>query len=150
MENKPRILPLVWLLLALLAMAALHGFGPQAHYLGSPWNWLGLAPMALGLWMAGVSAWSFERADTGLVPFDEATTLVTQGFFRFTRNPMYLGMVVFLLGVSLIFACLPVLLPVIAFTLIIHHVFILREEQFMEQAFGDDYLEYKRSVRRWI
>jgi protein-S-isoprenylcysteine O-methyltransferase Ste14 len=149
-KDKPRILPLVWLSLAVLLMTALHWFGPQGHYLVAPWTGVGCIPAILGIWMAAASAQAFRRRATGLLPFDEATALVTDGFFRFTRNPMYLGMVLALLGLALVFGCFPTLIPVAGFALIIHYGFILREERFMEEAFGDEYLAYKRRVRRWL
>ena len=149
-NEKPRILPVVWLFLAVVAMAALHGLGSEKHYLPSPWNWLGLAPAILGTWMAAISARAFTKAETGLLPFDDATALVTGGFYRFTRNPMYLGMVLALAGLAIVLACLPVWLPVIGFALVIHHVFILREERFMEQVFGEAYVSYTQRVRRWL
>jgi protein-S-isoprenylcysteine O-methyltransferase Ste14 len=150
LDGKPKVLPVVWLLLTILVMTVLHWFGPQRHYLVIPWTWVGLFPAVLGTWMAAKSAQAFRRRETGLLPFDEATALVTDGFFRFTRNPMYLGMVLALLGLSLLFGCWPTLLPVAGFALIIHYVFILREERFMEEAFGDEYVAYTQRVRRWL
>lgn len=150
MQEKPRVLPVVWLLLAVLAMAALHWLLPVVQVLRPPWSLAGLAPMALGLWMAAVSAHSFQRAKTGLIPFDEATTLVTGGFFRYSRNPMYLGMVLFLAGLALVLGSISTVAPIPAFTWIIQHQFIRAEESFMENAFGAAYLDYKSRVRRWL
>ena len=142
--------PVLWLVLAVISMFALHWLGPKVHYLNPPWNWLGLLPLMLGLFMAAVSARAFRKAETGLIPFDEATALVTNGFFRYSRNPMYLGMLLFLLGLAVIFACLPVIVPVICFVLIIQFLFIRREERFMEDAFGAEYRDYRQRVRRWL
>jgi protein-S-isoprenylcysteine O-methyltransferase Ste14 len=150
MEKKRKVLPLVWLLIALVGMALAHRYLPLAQYLDTPWNRAGIGPLCLGIYVAAVSAGSFRKAGTGLVPFDEATALVTGGFFRYTRNPMYLGMVLLLLGVSMLLGSLGSVMPVPLFAWVIRRNFILGEERFMEKAFGEEYLAYKRRVRRWI
>lgn len=150
MEKKRKILPLVWLLIALITMAGLHFFWPLAIWLLPPRTWFGLAPLCFGLYMSALSAKAFQKAETGLIPFDEATALVTDGFFRYTRNPMYLGMVLFLAGVAMLFGSFGSLIPVPLFAWIIQRNFILAEERFMEAAFGDDFLAYKSRVRRWL
>ena len=100
--------------------------------------------------MASISAGMFIKADTGLEPFDEATTLVTGGFYRVTRNPMYVGMFLMLFGVAFLMGSISVLLPLLMFVLVIRYNFVLGEERFLEAAFGQDYLIYKSEVRRWI
>ena len=150
MEKKRKILPLVWLLVTLAGMLLLHVYLPLARYLHAPWSWAGLGPLCLGVGLAATSARSFRKAGTGLIPFDEATALVTSGFFRYTRNPMYLGMVLSLLGTSMLLGSLATLLPVPVFAWVIQRNFILGEERFMAEAFGDEYRAYKRRVRRWV
>lgn len=150
MEKKRKILPLAWLLIALISMVGLHRFWPVANWLQPPWNWLGLFPLLFGLYMAAVSAKTFRSLETGLIPFDEATCLVTKGFFRYTRNPMYLGMVLFLAGGATLLGSIGSLFPVPLFAWIIQRNFILGEERFMETAFGDEFLAYKSRVRRWL
>jgi protein-S-isoprenylcysteine O-methyltransferase Ste14 len=150
MAEKRRILPLMWLALALVLVAALHRWGPAPRLLAPPWIWAGIIPGVFGSWMMVVSARSFQKVGTGLVPFDEATVLVTDGFFRYTRNPMYLGMVLLLVGVAMLHGSATAFLPVPLFALIIHRNFILAEEDFMEQAFGGAYREYRERVRRWL
>jgi protein-S-isoprenylcysteine O-methyltransferase Ste14 len=150
MADKRRILPLMWLALSIVLVVMLHRRGPGMDLLAPPWTWTGLAPGVFGLWMMAVSARSFRKADTGLVPFDEATVLVTSGFFRYTRNPMYLGMVLLLVGVAILHGSAAAFLPVPLFALIIHRNFVLAEERFMERAFGDAYRDYRERVRRWL
>lgn len=76
--------------------------------------------------------------------------LVTGGFFRYTRNPMYLGMVLLILGAAMLYGTAGALLPAPFFAWIIQRNFIRAEERFMEAAFGEEYLAYKKSVRRWL
>ena len=93
---------------------------------------------------------SFTRAGTPVVPFERSTTLVTGGSYRFTRNPMYLGMVLLLSGVAALLGTLSPWLVIPIFTAVIQTNFIRGEERFLEELFGDSYRAYKTRVRRWI
>lgn len=95
-------------------------------------------------------AMDFMRAKTGMVPFSEATHLVTAGLYRFTRNPMYLGMAVILLSGALKLGSLGALLSVPLFILVVQSRYIIPEEQFLREAFGDEYEAYCQRVRRWL
>ena len=149
-SSKPKIYPLAWLLLAVLAIYALDRFLPIAGLIPAPLHWAGLIFMLPGILILLHSGASFVRAKTGLLPFSEATTLVTSGLFRFTRNPMYLGMVLFLLGLAVLLGSLSALIPVAVYAWIIDRQFIRNEEVFLQEIFGEEYLAYMRRVRRWI
>jgi protein-S-isoprenylcysteine O-methyltransferase Ste14 len=148
--ERRRILPVAWLLIALLSMVGLHRFWPLGDYLGQPWSYVGAVPLVFGLYMTVSAAASFRRAETGLVPFSDATLVVTTGFFRYTRNPMYLGMVFSLAGLSMLMGTLATLLPIPAFIWVIQRNFIRAEERFMERTFGAEYRAYRERVRRWL
>jgi protein-S-isoprenylcysteine O-methyltransferase Ste14 len=150
MEQKRRILPPVYLLLALAAMTALHHFAPLLQLIAPPWSAAGVGFIVVGVIIAAAAAFSFRRAGTPVIPFEPSTALVTAGLYRFTRNPMYLGMVSVLIGAALLFGSLGAWLPVPAFILIIRNNFILGEERFLEEIFGAPYLEYKARIRRWL
>ena len=106
--------------------------------------------MFLGIIMAAISVGMFKKAGTGIMPFDEATTLVTSGFYRYTRNPMYVGMFLMLAGVAFLMGSIGAALPVLVFILIIRNNFVMGEERFLEASFGQQYLDYKSTVRRWF
>jgi protein-S-isoprenylcysteine O-methyltransferase Ste14 len=148
--HKPRLYPLVWLLIALLAMFLLDHWLPITWLLPAPFHWLGLIVLLPGIIILLQSGASFLKAKTGLLPFSEATTLVTGGMYRFSRNPMYLGMVLFLLGVALCLGSLSALIPVAVYAWIIDRQFIRNEEIFLTGIFGDEFREYMKRVRRWI
>jgi protein-S-isoprenylcysteine O-methyltransferase Ste14 len=150
MERKRKIIPPVYLLICLVLMWLMQLFIPVYQYTHPPFAYLGLIAVFLGISMAAISAGMFKRAGTGIEPFDEATTLVTTGFYRFTRNPMYMGMFLMLLGVAFLMGVIGALLPLPLFVLIIRNNFVLGEERFLEAAFGQRYLDYKFKVRRWI
>lgn len=104
------------------------------------------------LWLAldGTAMRSFGRAGTSMVPVRPSTALVVEGPYRFTRNPMYLGMaclyvaLAFALGIVWALALLP------AVILTVDRVVIAREEPYLEAKFGAAYGDYKRRVRRWV
>jgi protein-S-isoprenylcysteine O-methyltransferase Ste14 len=150
MEKKRKIIPPVYLATALVLMWMMNCYFPLYQYNHPPFAYAGIILVLFGIGMAGISAQMFRMAETGLEPFDEATTLVTRGFYRYTRNPMYLGMFMMLFGVAILFGNVGSLLPVPVFILIIRNNFVLGEERFMESVFGQTYIEYKCEVRRWF
>ncbi len=147
--QPPRILPphyLVVSVLLILATAALD----IAPLVASPWVYLGLAPMAAGIAIAVQGSRQFAAVETNIVPLTRSTTLVTDGVFAFSRNPMYLGMMLLLAGLAIIADNALAWSVVVAFWLIIQFAFIRQEERLMAETFGDAYNEYKMSVRRWV
>ena len=150
MEKKRKILPAVYLLLTLVVMWLVHYFFPAYQYVQEPLAYAGIVPVFLGIAISAVSAGLFKRAGTGILPFDEATTLVTTGFYRYSRNPMYLGMFLMLAGSAFVLGSVGAAMPVAVFVLIIRNNFVLAEERFLEAGFGRQYLDYKSTVRRWL
>jgi protein-S-isoprenylcysteine O-methyltransferase Ste14 len=149
-EKNRLDLPPVYLVLSLGAMAVLHFGFPIAQPIGEPYRYAGAVLIGLA---GALGAWAvilFRRARTGVVPFSEATTLVLRGPYRFTRNPMYLGMAGILVGAAVALGSLTPWLVVPAFMRIISERFITPEEVFLERTFGRAYVEYKAAVRRWL
>lgn len=149
-QRKRKVLPPVYLLLAFALMELLHRVAPLGRFIEAPYSYLGVVPLLAGLLVSATAARSFRKAGTPVVPFEPSTALVTSGFFRYTRNPMYLGMVLMLAGVAVLLGSLSPLLVIPVFVWIIKSNFIRGEEQFLEGIFGEQYLSYKRRVRRWI
>lgn len=150
MEQKRKVLPPVYLLLALLAMAGLHFLFPIARVIEWPFTLLGVLVIAFGVILAAVAARLFSRAGTPVIPFERSTALVTSGTYRYTRNPMYLGMTLVLTGAWLLFGTLTPLIAILAFVWIIQRNFVRGEERFLETLFAEEYRAYKQQVRRWI
>jgi protein-S-isoprenylcysteine O-methyltransferase Ste14 len=144
------LVPPVYLVAALALMGALHWFFPLMVFWGEPWRYLGVALIALavvfGFWAVGL----FRKADTGVVPFSEAKALIVAGPYRYTRNPMYVGMTGILLGTGVLFGSLTPFLVVPVFVAWIQWRFIHAEEAMMAEVFGTSYAQYKLRVRRWI
>ncbi|MDO8942594.1 MAG: isoprenylcysteine carboxylmethyltransferase family protein, partial [Desulfobacterales bacterium] len=87
---------------------------------------------------------------TNLLPFRPADKLVTAGVYHFTRNPMYLGLALVLVGAWLLLGAVSPTAGLILFILIINHWLIYPEERLLDQKFGTDYENYRGKVRRWI
>jgi protein-S-isoprenylcysteine O-methyltransferase Ste14 len=92
----------------------------------------------------------FHRARTGVMPHHPATTIVERGPYRWTRNPMYVGMTILSAGVACVFNVLWALLLLPLAVLIIDRYIVAREERYLERTFGDAYRAYQLRVRRWL
>ena len=144
------IVPPVYFLVSLVLMAFLHHAVPWAYVIKEPYRYGGLVLIALAVGLILWSAFLFRRAGTNIRPFLPSTALVRSGPYRFTRNPMYLGMAGILLGAAVFMGSLTPFIVLPAFMGLITERFILGEEAKLEAAFGRDYLDYKAAVRRWL
>ena len=113
---------------------------------------LALASLVVGQAIAISGMVSFRRAKTTVNPIkiSTASSLVSSGIFQYTRNPMYLGMAVTLVGWAAYLASWAALLAMPLFVLYINRFQIAPEERVMASLFGADYAAYKEKVRRWI
>jgi protein-S-isoprenylcysteine O-methyltransferase Ste14 len=144
------VLPPIWMLIALLVEVALARWLPLEHWLPFPLRLGGWAFVAAGVVLALWAHNLFTRSGTGLRPFSPSTHLVADGPYRFTRNPMYLGMTLVLVGTALIAGALsPFVVPPL-FMIVITALFIRYEEQHLRAAFGADYDAFRRKTRRWL
>lgn len=100
--------------------------------------------------MIASAAILFALRRTTIVPHRHASALIVVGPYRFTRNPMYVGLTALCVGAALVANTSWPLLLVLAPVWLLHAKTIPFEETTMERAFGDDYREYCRLVRRWL
>jgi protein-S-isoprenylcysteine O-methyltransferase Ste14 len=149
MKTK-NIMPPTWLLMAILVMLLLHFLVPGAWVVPQLWNLTGLIFLAAGVMMNLVADSAFHQAHTTVKPFEESTALITNGVFRISRNPMYLGFVLILVGIAIVLRSISPWLVVAVFTVLMDRIYITVEEQAMCAGFGWAYAEYCRHVRRWL
>jgi protein-S-isoprenylcysteine O-methyltransferase Ste14 len=150
LEHK--IPPPIVVLIVAAAMWPLAGIAP-AIPLDNVWRWIVAAGLAFGgLLIARSGVRNFAQAKTTVNPvnIDAASTLVTTGIFARTRNPMYLGMTVLLLGWAVFLSGVWTLLGPLLFVLFITRFQIRPEERVLAGKFGAAYDAYKQRVRRWI
>lgn len=100
-----------------------------------------LVVLALGL---------FRRANTRPEPWQPSSALVSGGIYRFTRNPMYLGMAFVYAAIALALASISALVLLPPLLLVIRYGVIAREEAYLAAQFGEDYRHYRAKVRRWL
>lgn len=93
---------------------------------------------------------AMKQAGTNINPLQPATSLVTTGPFRFSRNPLYLSLTLLFAGLSLILNSLWGLIALAPVLAILHFGVILREERYLEAKFGESYRQYRTQVRRWL
>ncbi len=137
-------------LLCLAAAATVDRLLPSPPRLAPPRRLFGVPPFAAGA-VLGLSALvRFHHAGTTYEPFETPTVLVISGPYRYTRNPMYLGLLLILTSVGLLTGRLPLLLAPAIFFATINATQIPREERLMERQFGASYRKYTRQVRRWL
>jgi protein-S-isoprenylcysteine O-methyltransferase Ste14 len=149
MPNR-KVLPPTYFYTALLVILGLHLLCPLARLIEFPWNLCGLLPFAAGSILNIIADQAFKKAGTTVKPFEESSALITSGIFRFSRNPMYLGMVLIHIGAAILLGSLSPYIMVVIFTLLIQWIFIIPEEKALEAKFGQDYLQYKQKVRQWF
>ena len=143
-------IPPVILLLTILCGIGLHYWMPLAQVLDESWDKVGISLIILGVLVVIGPAIAFRRAATTVRPFHDSSALVVSGMYRYTRNPMYVGMVVVLIGVAVLLGDLsPFIMPFVFVPVLTVRV-IKHEEQMLEERFCDDYRELMKSVRRWI
>lgn len=144
------VYPPIWLAIGVIAIFVVDEFWPGLRFAGTLFQFIGGAVLLLGLTLLVLANNRFGRAGTGVIPFKGVSALVTSGVYRFTRNPMYLGMTLVLLGCALTVGAATALVIPIVFAVIIQRRFILAEEAMLSRIFGDDYSNYCSRVRRWL
>jgi len=145
-----RLPPLLLVLILAITMLVLDRALPLFRVLHPPLAYLGAAPAVLGVLIVLISAGLFRFRKTTINPFGEPAVMVQDGSYRFSRNPMYLGMLLVLVGVGLWLGNILALLLAPAFVAIMTRWYITREEQVLETRFDEVYRVYRARVRRWL
>lgn len=123
----------------------------RTHLAGPPVRFaLGSALVALGGFVGFIGVRAFQRAGTNVEVYRPSTSLVVTGPFRYTRNPIYVGLTSAYVGAAFLADSVWVLILVVPIVLITHFGVILREERYLASKFGAAYHDYMRSARRWL
>ncbi len=141
--------PPVFLLVGLMLIILFYFLFPTYNLVPFPCNFAGMFIALAGFVLMGKTQTLIKRYNTTLA-IEKSSQMITEGVFSKTRNPMYVGMFLLLLGLGLCFRNIFSILTPFGFISILRMVFIPREEKLMHDAFGQDYLDYKNKVRRWI
>ena len=147
--RKIKSIPPTYFYICFILNIALYFVLPKMRVIIFPYNFLGTIVIFFGVYF-NIWAWFLFKKNNTPEKFEKSTCIVKEGLYRFTRNPMYLGMVLILLGLSICLGNLICLISPIIFLIIISLIFIPYEEKKMQDTFGQEYLDYKNSVRRWL
>ncbi len=145
-----RLLPPNLAMICIATMLVLHWFAPGTQLLSTPGRLAGLLPLFAGLALATAGSRRFAREGTNIKTFDRPDVLVTDGLFRFSRNPMYVGLTLFLLGVALVLGSVTPLVVAALFFVACDRWYVPFEERLALETFGEPYAAYKERTRRWI
>lgn len=123
---------------------------PQFRFIFGGYKLIGVLIFVLGLSMTFTSFYLFRKNRTPILPGQKPTFMVISGTYKFTRNPMYLGVTTALAGVAVYIGNLLAFISPIIFFMATNFFYVPREEKLMEQLFGKKYLDYKKKVGRWL
>lgn len=128
----------------------LHNIFPL-HFIHGPLrNIVGVIFLAYSVLVSGLAILRMRRAGTNIDVRKPSTTIVSDGIYRFTRNPMYLSMALLMIAISVLISNIWILILTPAFIIVIHKGVIEREERYLEGKFGTDYTSYKKRTRPWL
>jgi len=143
-------IPPFYLLLSVIALFVLNYTIPLMVLFYPPFNYFGVVIIFSGLALVLWHADYFKRYETPIKPFEHSTHLIKEGMYKYSRNPIYLGMGAILFGGATVLGSISPFVVVPVFIIFIERAFIVKEEKFLENIFGHEYLDYKKSVRRWL
>jgi len=147
---KRVIYPPMWLLIGIIIIFVLNEYFPGVRYTSLEGQLAGGVFIVIGLALLVIAGGLFQRAGTNLIPFKEVTALVTTGVYRYTRNPMYLGMASVLLGLAITVGAATALVIPPLFMVIIEFRYIRPEEAMLRGVFPEEFPAYCQRVRRWL
>jgi protein-S-isoprenylcysteine O-methyltransferase Ste14 len=143
-------MPPTYFLVTIILSIIMHFVLPIKRIISPPYTYAGIIFIVFGgvinLWTDGL----FKEMKTTVKPYEDAVELITQGPFKLSRHPMYLGMTSILFGIALLHGTIVTFIFPILFIVLCEVLFIRFEEASMEKIFGEKYLNYRKKVRRWI
>ena len=145
-----KFLPPTHFFIYLILSALLHYILPIVEIIKYPFNWLGFLFFLFG---GILNIWPdqlFKKYKTTVKPDEKPLSLIQTGPFRISRNPMYLGMALLLIGIGFVLGSVTSFAGFIIFVMAMEISFIPQEEKMLAEQFGEEFESYKKKVRRWI
>jgi protein-S-isoprenylcysteine O-methyltransferase Ste14 len=144
------ILPPVVMLFTGLLMRGLNHYLPLLRFWETHFCWLGIVMMVTGIAVAQWHSRLFKKIGTNFLTFKEPDSLTTKGFYSCSRKPMYLGFLFTLTGFWFSLGSVTSMVALLGFWGLIIYWYIPLEGNALARKFGESYLNYKKSVRRWL
>jgi len=150
MKLALRLLPPTYLYIYTAGAIVLHFLFPVAKIIPTPQNYFGVLLMIVGIVLNIWADSLFKKNETTVKPLEKPSSLITEGPFTLSRHPMYVGFVLFLLGLAILLGSVVAFIAPVVMFITLETVFISREEENLLESFGKEYLDYKKKVRRWL
>jgi len=144
------LLPPILLVLCIIGTYWLMKSGRATFWHSGEWNMAGYALLLIGIALPLWGSRTFKRHKTNILPYKDPDTMVTDGPFKYTRNPMYLGMLTVLLGATVLSGTIEGLGFTALYFAVANWWYIPYEESRMQAVFGEKFEDYKDKVRRWV
>ncbi len=145
-----KVLPPTYLLAAIILILILHFTLPVATIVRNPLNLIGFFPLLIGVALNLIADRDFKQYQITVKPYEESAILLTEGVYRYSRHPMYLGFVLILLGISLLLGSISPYVVVLFFAILIDILFMRAEEEMLNETFQEEWQQYQSKVRKWI
>ena len=145
-----KLYPPLMVLLGLIIQGTIAFLAPIEPLLAPIWQYIGIGLMLLAFATILYLARGFSKNETTILPDGAPSQLMEGGLFALSRNPIYVAMALLLTGSGLAFGHLLCLLVVPVFIVLVQQIWIVKEEENLEAAFGQHYRNYKMRVRRWL
>ena len=141
--------PLFLTLLGLILQGFLNSFLPFYSFNYFP-TILSIALVLIGVGSIVYLLGLFKKKETAILPDGDPEVLLTDGPYRYSRNPIYISMTIILIGSAMLYNCLSAFIIPILFMILVKNIWIDYEEAKLKKIFGQEYLNYQKKVRRWI
>jgi len=145
-----KVIPPVLFIFCAFLIIGLRFLTPEQPFLMPPISYIGTAFILFGLGITVKIGKLFDKVNTEIHTFKKPRQLIQSGFFKISRNPIYLGFTISLIGVWILIGNLIGLIGILIFFLISNFWYIPYEEKTLKKEFGEEYVIYKSKVRRWI
>ncbi len=149
MKHKIISIPPVYFFICIVGIVLLRLLVPKMNWIRFPFTLGGVPFVGGGAYWIGRAHRSLTQHATP-VTFAPSTCIIEEGLYHHSRNPMYVGFVLFLIGCSILSGNILALLGPLIFFVVLDRMFVPYEEEKMENTFGKEYLDYKQRVRRWL
>ena len=148
--KKRNIYPPTYFNVIIIIMIILHFVIPIAYFIIDYWKLIGIIPAFIGVYLNLAADNEIKKNNTTVKPGEESEILITNGVFRISRNPMYLGMALIHLGIGIFLGSLTPFLIIPIFIVLVDKNFVEVEELLPEEKFGTYWIDYKNITRKWI
>jgi len=134
----------------ILAASAIQYYWPASFPSSIGFKLIGVVVFLIGLAVVVTASRTFKEVDTNIEPWKPTSKIVSDGIFAYSRNPIYVAFCLAPIGIGFVVGSFWVLMSFVPAAITVYFIAIKKEEAYLEQKFGDEYLTYKSNVRRWV